>query len=153
MESDKNSILRHRIHQWSVVKFVEMLKTQSIDLVEFSEAYTSSINPFNGKMLKKSKQIKEDVIRVFNIYPMTSAAHGGGIKVVKMTARYLDDGQVLLERDSIAPLNLMKKLDSRVVVFPSTIPNDLRVTVYDPLRGVPVTELEVIKNKEKLCHE
>jgi len=70
-----------------------------------------------------------------------------------MTARYLDDGQVLLERDSIAPLNLMKKLDSRVVVFPSTIPNDLRVTVYDPLRGVPVTELEVIKNKEKLCHE
>jgi len=81
MESDKNSILRHRIHQWSVVKFVEMLKTQSIDLVEFSEAYTSSINPFNGKMLKKSKQIKEDVIRVFNIYPMTSAAHGGVLKL------------------------------------------------------------------------
>jgi len=29
------------------------------------------------------------------------------------------------------------------VVFPSTSPNELRVTVYDPLRGVPVAELEV----------
>ena len=26
-------------------------------------------------------------------------------------------------------------------------PNDLRVTVYDPLGGVPVAELEVIKGK------
>jgi len=36
-----------------------------------------------------------------------------------------------------------KGVDGRVVVFPSTNPNDLRVTVYDPLRGVPVAELEV----------
>ncbi len=41
-----------------------------------------------------------------------------------------------------------EKPDGRVVVFPSTSPNDLRVTVYDPLRGVPVVELEVIKNKK-----
>jgi len=47
---------------------------------------------------------------------MTSAAHEGGG----------DEG-----------------VDGRVVVFPSTSPNDLRVTVYDPLRGVPVAELEV----------
>jgi len=39
-----------------------------------------------------------------------------------------------------------------VRVFPSTSPNDLRVTVYDPLRGMPVAELEVIKSKEKLRH-
>ena len=44
------------------------------------------------------------------------------------------------------------KLDGRVVAFPSTSPNELRVTVYDPLRGVPVAELEVIKSKEKLRH-
>jgi len=49
-------------------------------------------------------------------YLMTSAAHEGGG----------DEG-----------------VDGRVVVFPSTSPNDLRVTVYDPLRGVPVAELEV----------
>jgi len=45
-----------------------------------------------------------------------------------------------------------KSVDGRVVAFPSTSPNDLRVTVYDPLRGVPVVELEVTKSKEKLHH-
>jgi hypothetical protein len=44
------------------------------------------------------------------------------------------------------------KLDGRVVVFTSTSPNDLRVNVYDPLRGVPMVELKVIKIKEKLHH-
>jgi hypothetical protein len=39
-----------------------------------------------------------------------------------------------------------KSVDGRVVAFPSTGPNDLRVTVYDPLGGVPVAELEVIKS-------
>ena len=43
-------------------------------------------------------------------------------------------------------------MDGRVVAFPSTSPNELRVTVYDPLRGVPVVGLEVIKSKEKLHH-
>ena len=46
----------------------------------------------------------------------------------------------------------MIKVDGRVLKFPSTSPKDLRVTVYDPLRGVPVAELEVIKSKEKLRH-
>jgi len=36
-----------------------------------------------------------------------------------------------------------KGVDGRAVVFPSTSPNELRVTVYGPLRGVPVAELEV----------
>ena len=46
----------------------------------------------------------------------------------------------------------IKSADGRVAVFPSTSPNDLRATVYDPLRGVPVAELEVRKSKEKLRH-
>ncbi len=153
MESNKNDKLRHRIHQWSVVKFVEMLKTQPIEVDEVSESYTSSINPFNGEKLKKRKQIVERVIKVFNPYLMTGSAHeGGGVKVLKVNARYLESGEVLLERDSIAPLNLARKVDGRVVVFPSTSPNELRVTLYDPLRGVPVAELEVVKSKEKLRH-
>jgi len=45
-----------------------------------------------------------------------------------------------------------KSVDGRVLVFPSTSPKDLRVNVYDPLRGVPVAELEVIKSKDKLRH-
>jgi hypothetical protein len=79
---------------------------------------------------------------------MTGTAHeGGGIRVFKVNARYLEGGEVLLERDSIAPLNIARKVDGRVLVFPSTSPKDLRVTVYDPLRGVPVVELE-----DKLRH-
>ncbi|ACP45357.1 transposase, IS605 OrfB family [Sulfolobus islandicus Y.G.57.14] len=153
MESNKNDKLRHRIHQWSVVKFVEMLKTQPIDVAEVSESYTSSINPFNGEKLKKRKQVVEKVIKVLNPHLMTGSAHeGGGVKVLKVNARYLESGEVLLERDSIAPLNLARKVDGRVLVFPSTSPNELRVTVYDPLRGVPVVELEVIKSKDKLRH-
>ena len=38
-----------------------------------------------------------------------------------------------------------RSVDGRVLVFPSTSLNELRVTLYDPLRGVPVVELEVIK--------
>ena len=53
-----------------------------------------------------------------------------------MDARYLESGEVLLERDSIAPLNIVRKVDERVVVFPSTSPNELRMKVYDSLRGV-----------------
>jgi hypothetical protein len=45
-----------------------------------------------------------------------------------------------------------KSVDGRVVVFPSTSPKDLRVAVYDPLRGVPAMELKVIKSKDKLRH-
>ena len=42
-------------------------------------------------------------------------------------------------------------VDERVLKFPSTSPKDLRVSVYDPLGGVPVVELEVIK-EGKLRH-
>jgi len=95
-----------------------MLKAQAIDLVEFSEAYTSSINPLDDKKLKKDKQFKEMVVKVFNPYVMTGTAHeGGGIKIFEVTARYLESDEVLLERDSIAPLNLVKKVDGRVVAF------------------------------------
>jgi hypothetical protein len=38
-----------------------------------------------------------------------------------------------------------EKLDGRVLKFPSSSPNDLGVTVYDPLGGVPVAYLEVLK--------
>jgi IS605 OrfB family transposase len=153
MEGNKTSKLRHRIHQWSVIKFVEMLKIQPIEVAEVSESYTSSINPFNGEKLRKGKQVVERTIKVFNPYLVTGTAHeGGGIKVFKVNARYLEGGEFLLERDSIAPLNLVKKVDGRVLVFPSTSPKDLRVNVYDPLRGVPVAELKVIKIKDKLRH-
>ncbi|WP_225968786.1 hypothetical protein [Saccharolobus islandicus] len=42
--------------------------------------------------------------------------------------------------------------NGRVVAFPSTSPNDLRVSLYNPLKGVPMAELEVIRSKHKLRH-
>ncbi|MFP3234727.1 MAG: transposase, partial [Sulfolobaceae archaeon] len=118
MKGNKNDKLRHRIHQWSVIKFVDMLKTQPIEVAEVFESYTSSTNPFDGKKLRKRKQVVEKVIKVFNPYLMTGTAHEGeGIKVFKVNARYLESGEVLLERDSIAPLNIARKVDGRVVAF------------------------------------
>jgi len=60
-------------------KFVNILKTQPIDVDEVSESYTSSTNPFDGEKLKKRKQVVEKVIRVFNPYLMTGSAHEGGV--------------------------------------------------------------------------
>jgi len=38
-----------------------------------------------------------------------------------------------------------EKLDGRVLKFPSTSPNDLGVTVYEPSAEVPVAELKRLK--------
>ena len=48
MESNKNDKLRHRIHQWSVVKFLEMLKTQPIEVAAVS--YTHLTLPTNREV-------------------------------------------------------------------------------------------------------
>jgi hypothetical protein len=41
---------------------------------------------------------------------MTGTAHEGGeIKIFKVNVRYLESGKAMLERDSIAPLNLAKR--------------------------------------------
>jgi len=111
MESNKSDKLRHRIHQWSVVKLVDMLKTQPIDVDEVSESYTSSINPFNGEKLRKGKQVVKKVIKVFNPFMMTSSAHeGGGIKVLKVNVRYRESGEVLLDRQLNASLDIYLKM-------------------------------------------
>jgi hypothetical protein len=88
-----------------------LLKARPVEVVGVSEAYTSSINPFNGERLRKVKQVVERVVKAFNPYLMTGDAHEGkGIRVVKMTNRYLVGKDALLDRDSIAPLNLVKRV-------------------------------------------
>ncbi len=49
MGSDKSSRLKHRIRQWSVVKLMELLKSQPVDFMKVSEAHKSSVNPFTNK--------------------------------------------------------------------------------------------------------
>ena len=44
-----------------------------------------------------------------------TAHEGGGVKVLKVNARYLEGGEVLLERDSIAPLNFGEILNFVII--------------------------------------
>jgi len=53
MEEDVNSRLRHRIHQWSVRKLVELLDEKSVHVVKVSERGTSSRDPFTGRRIRK----------------------------------------------------------------------------------------------------
>lgn len=49
VEKAKGNNLRHRIHQWNVSKLVKVLNSKPLHVVEVSEAYTSSKDPFTGK--------------------------------------------------------------------------------------------------------
>jgi len=49
MERDASNKLRHRIHQWSVKKLIELLDERPIHIVKVSERGTSSRDPFTGK--------------------------------------------------------------------------------------------------------
>jgi len=51
-EKTYSNELRHRIHQWSVVKLVDVSNNKPVDVDAISEAYTSSIDPLTGKRLK-----------------------------------------------------------------------------------------------------
>ncbi|MCE4608510.1 MAG: IS200/IS605 family accessory protein TnpB-related protein [Caldisphaeraceae archaeon] len=53
VENVRKNTLRHRISQWNVVRLVEVLRNKPLHAVEISEAYTSSINPFYGKRIRK----------------------------------------------------------------------------------------------------
>ena len=53
MEEDAISKLRHRIHQWSVKKLIELLDEKPIHVVKVSERGTSSRDPFTGRRVKR----------------------------------------------------------------------------------------------------
>jgi len=92
--------LRHRIHQWSVVKLVEVLNNKPINVTSINESYTSLIDPFTGKMLK-----------TFSPLMMRHAWRGRKrIKVVKFRLRITENG---LDRDVIGAINIgLKYLNS-----------------------------------------
>jgi len=53
IEKVRKSTLRHRIHQWSVAKLVEVLSNKPLCVTEVSEAYSSSIDSFTGKRIHR----------------------------------------------------------------------------------------------------
>jgi putative transposase len=93
--SKKN--LRHRIHQWCASKLVETLNNKPLYVVEESEAYSSSRDPFSGKPIKR---YTPSVIRI--------ALRGGRrVRVIKIQLRLarLSNG-LTMDRDVIGAINI-----------------------------------------------
>jgi len=96
VEKTERDHLRHRIHQWSVSKLVEVLNNKPIHVVEVSEAYSSSIDPFTGKPVKRFK-------------PSVTRCAVRGVKrvrLMKTVSRITENG---LDRDVIGAVNIELK--------------------------------------------
>jgi len=133
--SKKN--LRHRIHQWCASKLVETLSNKPLYVVEESEAYSSSRDPFSGKPIKR---YTPSVIRI--------ALRGGRrVRVIKIQMRLarLSNG-LTLDRDVIGAINIGLKYlssDGRSMAFPSTGPHAAWAKLVIPSLGpTPLTELK-----------
>jgi len=143
MEEDANSKLRHRIHQWSVKKLIELLDEKPIHVVKISEKGTSSRDPFTGKRIKWFEPL---VIR--------SAVKGlKRAKVVKVALRVAWVNGGVLERDVVGAVNIGLKYlnsDGSPVALGSTGTHEVWVKQVNPHRdATPLTELQVFTNTIK----
>jgi IS605 OrfB family transposase len=129
--------LRHRIHQWCASKIVEILNNKPLYVVEESEAYSSSRDPFSRKPIKR---YTPSVIRI--------ALRGGRrVKVIKIQMRLAElSNGLTLDRDVIGAINIGLKYlssDGRSMAFTSTGPHAARVKLVIPSLGpTPLTELK-----------
>ena len=141
VERVKKSTLRHRIHQWSISALVEALNSKPIHVVEVSEAYTSTTDPFTGKL-----------IRSFTPSMTRIAARGSKrIRVIRIQLRLAKVGSgLLLDRDVIGAINIGLKYissDGGRVAFAPTGPHAVRVKLVSPHQGLtPLTELEISRS-------
>jgi IS605 OrfB family transposase len=140
MEEDASSRLRHRIHQWSVRKLVELLDEKPIHVVKVSERGTSSRDPFTGRR-----------IRSFESLMIRTAVKGlKRVKVVKVTLRVAWVNGGVLERDVVGAVNIGLRYlnsDGSPVALGSTGVHEVWVKLVNPHRGpTPLTEIQVFAN-------
>jgi len=141
VEKTRKSALRHRIHQWSISSLIKVLNNKPIHVVEVSEAYTSSIDPFTSKPIHK---FIPSMIRF--------AVRGRKrVRVVKIQLRLAKLGNgLVLDRDVIGAINIGLKYlssDGSPMALGSTEPHEVRVKLMSPHQGLtPLTELKVLKN-------
>jgi IS605 OrfB family transposase len=143
MEEDANSKLRHRIHQWSVKKLIELLDDSPIHVVGVSEGGTSSRDPLTGRR-----------VRSFEPLVIRSAVKGlKRVKVVKAVLRVAWVGGRALERDVMGAVNIGLRYlnsDGSPVALGSTGAHGVRVKLVIPHRGsTPLTEIQVFTNTIK----
>jgi IS605 OrfB family transposase len=137
MEEDANSKLRHRIHQWSVKKLIDLLDEKPIHVVKVSERGTSSRDPFTDRRIKKFEPL---MIR-------TAVKGPRRIKVMKIVLRVAKVSGRALERDVIGAINIgLKHLntDGSLVALGSTGAHGVWVKLVNPHRGpAPLTEIQI----------
>jgi IS605 OrfB family transposase len=140
MEEDANSKLRHRIHQWSVRKLIELLDEKSAHVVKVSERGTSSRDPFTGRRFKPL------VIR-------TAVKGLKRVKVMKIVLRVAKVSGRAIERDVIGAINIGLKYlnsDGSLVALGSTGAHGVWVKLVNPHRGpTPLTGLQIFTNTIK----
>jgi len=140
VEKTRKSTLRHRIHQWSVSSLVEVLNNKPLHVVEISEAYTSSIDPFTSKRIDN---FISSMIRF--------AVRGKKrVRVIKIQLRLakLDNG-LILDRDVIGAINIGLKYlypDGSLMALGSTESHAVRVRLMIPHQGLTsLTDLKVLR--------
>lgn len=137
----KRSTLRHRIHQWSVVKLIEILNNKSLHVVEVSEVYSSSIDPFSGERIRR-----------YTLSMIRIAVRGKKrVKVIKVQLRLAKLGNgLILDRDVIGAINIGLRYlssDGSPVALGSTELHEVRVKLMNPHRGLTsLTELKIMKS-------
>jgi IS605 OrfB family transposase len=143
MEEDANSKLRHRIHQWSVKKLIELLDEKPIHVVKVSEKGTSSRDPLTGRRVRRFKPL---VIR-------TGVKGVKRVKVVKVALRVAWVNGGVLERDVVGAVNIGLKYlnsDGSPVALGSTGTHEVWVKQVNPHRdATPLTKLQVFTNTIK----
>jgi len=143
MEEDASSKLRHRIHQWSVKKLIDLLDEKPVHVVKVSEKGTSPRDPFTGLVINEYRPL---VIR--------SAVKGlKRVKVVKIILRVASAGGRVLERDVVGAVNIglrYLRSDGSPVALGSTGTHEVWVKPVNPHRGAtPLTGLQVFTNTVK----
>jgi transposase len=140
---DANSKLRHRIHQWSVRKLIELLDEKPVYVIKVSERGTSSRDPFTGRRVRSFEPL---VIR-------TAVKGLKRVKVMKIVLRVAKVGGRVLERDVVGAINIGLKYlnpDGSPVALGSTGAHEVWVKLVNPHRGpTPLTEIQVFTDTTK----
>jgi IS605 OrfB family transposase len=140
MEEDASSKLRHRIHQWSVRKLVELLDEKSVHVIKVSERGTSSRDPFTGRGIRSFEPL---MIR-------SAVKELKRVKILKIVLRIAKVSGRVLERDVVGAVNIGLKYlnsDGSPVALGSTGAHGVWVKLMSSHRGpTPLTEIQVFAN-------
>ncbi|NAZ32985.1 MAG: IS200/IS605 family element transposase accessory protein TnpB [Pyrobaculum sp.] len=141
MEEDKGMRLRHRIHQWSVRTLVRLLEEKPIQVVEVSEAGTSSRTP-SGVRITFSPLVIRTAVR----------GASGRVRPVKMRLRVGRAGDEVWERDVLGAVNIgLRYLQmGGFVALAPTGAHAVRAMLVNPHLGpTPLAEISTIIDRHR----